>query len=273
MFRHLALRRSAARPPGQVPAGILRRTDPDRASDICGAIDPPHRPAAAGAPHRPGQSARRVSRQGRGLDRSDAARRLGEPRPRRRRIRASRRACGTTTRSIPNAGRIVTDDGRSSSTCRDDGKPALCFAAHLGNWELPAVMAAAHGLPSAVLYRMPNNKAVATRDRPHPRTADGPPDPQPRTGAAGNGRGARARRASRHAGRSAFLARRRRHVLRPPLQGQPDDRAPRPPVRLPGGRRARHPPARSPLPHRRRGTVRPAARRRRAASMCRNRRS
>ena len=43
----------------------------------------------------------------------------------------------------------------------DDGKPALCFAAHLGNWELPAVAAAAHGLPSAVVYRMPNNKAVA----------------------------------------------------------------------------------------------------------------
>ncbi len=30
-----------------------------------------------------------------------------------------------------------------------------------GNWELPAVAAAAHGLPSAVVYRMPNNKAVA----------------------------------------------------------------------------------------------------------------
>ena len=44
---------------------------------------------------------------------------------------------------------------------QNDDKPALCFAAHLANWELPAVMAAAHGLPSAVLYRMPNNKAVA----------------------------------------------------------------------------------------------------------------
>ena len=48
-----------------------------------------------------------------------------------------------------------------SHDLQNDGKPALCFAAHLGNWELPAVMAAAHGLPSAVLYRMPNNKAVA----------------------------------------------------------------------------------------------------------------
>lgn len=61
----------------------------------------------------------------------------------------------------PNAGRIVTDDSPVFDELQNDGKPALCFAAHLGNWELPAVMAAAHGLPSAVLYRMPNNKAVA----------------------------------------------------------------------------------------------------------------
>ncbi|HVV78180.1 MAG TPA: lipid A biosynthesis lauroyl acyltransferase [Pseudolabrys sp.] len=37
-----------------------------------------------------------------------------------------------------------------------DGKPALIFAAHLANWELPAVIAARHGLASAVLYRRPN---------------------------------------------------------------------------------------------------------------------
>jgi KDO2-lipid IV(A) lauroyltransferase len=43
----------------------------------------------------------------------------------------------------------------------EDGKPALLFAAHLANWELPAVAAAKHGLPSAVLYRTPNNAAVA----------------------------------------------------------------------------------------------------------------
>ena len=61
----------------------------------------------------------------------------------------------------PNAGRIITDDSPVFDQLQHDGKPALCFAAHLGNWELPAVMAAAHGMPSAVLYRMPNNKAVA----------------------------------------------------------------------------------------------------------------
>ena len=39
---------------------------------------------------------------------------------------------------------------------RLDGKPALIFAAHIGNWELPAVAAAAHGLDAAILYRRPN---------------------------------------------------------------------------------------------------------------------
>jgi KDO2-lipid IV(A) lauroyltransferase len=61
----------------------------------------------------------------------------------------------------PNTGCIVTDAAPMFEMLHDDGKPALCFAAHLANWELPAIAAAAHGLPSAVVYRMPNNKAVA----------------------------------------------------------------------------------------------------------------
>jgi len=44
---------------------------------------------------------------------------------------------------------------------RSDGKPALIFAAHLGNWELPAVIAAKNGLDTMVLYRRPNIGAVA----------------------------------------------------------------------------------------------------------------
>jgi KDO2-lipid IV(A) lauroyltransferase len=43
---------------------------------------------------------------------------------------------------------------------REDGKPALIFAAHLANWELPAVSAAKYGLTSAVLYRRPNITAI-----------------------------------------------------------------------------------------------------------------
>ena len=61
----------------------------------------------------------------------------------------------------PNNGRIKSDSVPLFDRLRTDGEPALCFAAHLANWELPAVAAAAHGLASAVVYRMPNNKAVA----------------------------------------------------------------------------------------------------------------
>ncbi|MEN3351092.1 MAG: Kdo2-lipid lauroyltransferase/acyltransferase [Bradyrhizobium sp.] len=43
---------------------------------------------------------------------------------------------------------------------RDDGKPALIFAAHLGNWELPALAAVAHGLDAAILFRRPNIEAA-----------------------------------------------------------------------------------------------------------------
>jgi KDO2-lipid IV(A) lauroyltransferase len=43
---------------------------------------------------------------------------------------------------------------------RLDGKPALIFAAHLGNWELPAVAAMAHGLDGASLYRRPNSASA-----------------------------------------------------------------------------------------------------------------
>lgn len=45
---------------------------------------------------------------------------------------------------------------------RNDGKPALIFASHLGNWELAAVAAVAHQLDTAVLYRRPN---IAAADR------------------------------------------------------------------------------------------------------------
>src|SRR5882672_1516351 len=43
---------------------------------------------------------------------------------------------------------------------RDDGKPALIFASHLGNWELPALAAVAHGLDAAILFRRPNSRSA-----------------------------------------------------------------------------------------------------------------
>jgi len=45
---------------------------------------------------------------------------------------------------------------------RMDGKPALVFASHLANWELPALAAVAHRLDAAILYRRPN---IASADR------------------------------------------------------------------------------------------------------------
>jgi KDO2-lipid IV(A) lauroyltransferase len=39
-------------------------------------------------------------------------------------------------------------------------RPAIVFSAHLGNWELPAVCAAACKLNTAILYRRPNNPAI-----------------------------------------------------------------------------------------------------------------
>src|SRR6201990_1180599 len=45
---------------------------------------------------------------------------------------------------------------------RLDGKPALVFTAHLGNWERPALAAVTHGIDAALLYRRPN---IASADR------------------------------------------------------------------------------------------------------------
>ena len=43
----------------------------------------------------------------------------------------------------------------------DSKKPAIIFAAHLANWELPGVVAARYGLDTTIVFRPPNNKAVA----------------------------------------------------------------------------------------------------------------
>ena len=50
---------------------------------------------------------------------------------------------------------IVADAAASERfhQLRHDGKPALIFAAHLANWELPALVATRHGLDTAVLFR------------------------------------------------------------------------------------------------------------------------
>jgi KDO2-lipid IV(A) lauroyltransferase len=139
---------------------LLRRSNPDRASDVCGMI---MRTLGPWLPvHRVGQANLRAA-----FPDKDAAW-----------IEATLRGAWDNLGRVageyvhlgqlwdfepehPNRGRIITDHVDLFMALRDDGKPALCFAAHLGNWELPALAAAAHGLPSAVVYRMPNNKAVA----------------------------------------------------------------------------------------------------------------
>ncbi|RDJ20591.1 lipid A biosynthesis lauroyl acyltransferase [Bosea caraganae] len=45
---------------------------------------------------------------------------------------------------------------------KDDEKPGLIFSAHLGNWELPAICAAAYDLETTAVFRAPNDPAIAS---------------------------------------------------------------------------------------------------------------
>jgi KDO2-lipid IV(A) lauroyltransferase len=65
--------------------------------------------------------------------------------------------------SRPDQGRIRIDpvDVALFIDMLTDGKPALCFSAHLANWELAALGPPAYRMDSAVVYRMPNNRIVA----------------------------------------------------------------------------------------------------------------
>ena len=58
---------------------------------------------------------------------------------------------------------IVADPATSERfhRLRNDGKPALIFASHLANWELPALVATKYRLDTTVLYRRPNIGAVS----------------------------------------------------------------------------------------------------------------
>jgi len=67
----------------------------------------------------------------------------------------------------PSSGRIIIspESIQRFVQLRDDGKPAIIFTAHLANWELPALAAAAYGLESAVLYRAPSIGAIDAQVR------------------------------------------------------------------------------------------------------------
>ncbi len=139
---------------------LLRRANPDRASNLAGGVARrigPWLPA-----HRIGQANLRAA-----FPEKDAAwieATLGDAWENLGRVAGEyvhMARIWDYDRNHPNAGRIQTDSEALFDLLQNDGKPALCFAAHLANWEIPAIAASAHGLPSAVVYRMPNNKAVA----------------------------------------------------------------------------------------------------------------
>ncbi len=138
----------------------LRRTNPDRASDLCGAVARRIGPLLPA--HRIGQANLRAA-----FPEKDAAwieatlREAWENLGRVAGEYVHMARIWDFDVSHPNTGRIKTDSLPLFENLKTDGQPALCFAAHLANWELPAVAASAHGLPTAVVYRMPNNKAVA----------------------------------------------------------------------------------------------------------------
>ena len=166
------------------------------------------RAVAAGAPHRPRQSDGGLSGEVARRDRDDPARRLGQPRPRRRRVRPYRPAVGL--RLDPRAAGTHHGFRRKRTDrvprLRDDGKPALIFAAHLANWELPAVAAHSYGIDSTVLYRRPNMPAHIRGRHRHARRLHGHAGADQPGGAAPARRGAGARLACRHAGRSILRA-------------------------------------------------------------------
>lgn len=60
----------------------------------------------------------------------------------------------------PGKGRIEVGKTDFSSQLRD-GKPALFFSAHTGNWEMCAICGAELNILDAVIYREPNNKKAA----------------------------------------------------------------------------------------------------------------
>ncbi len=139
---------------------LLRRADPDRASDVCGAVA--RRIGPSLPQHRIGQVNLRAAfpeKDKAWIEATlrDAWENLG--RVGGEYVHMARIAAFDPDH--PDASRVRTENEPMFLALKNDDKPALCFSAHLANWELPAVAVAAQNMPSAVVYRMPNNKAVA----------------------------------------------------------------------------------------------------------------
>ncbi len=63
----------------------------------------------------------------------------------------------------PDKGHFEVDGLERFLAIRDSGKPAILFSAHLANWEILAICAAAYDLDMTTLFRPPNNAFVAER--------------------------------------------------------------------------------------------------------------
>jgi KDO2-lipid IV(A) lauroyltransferase len=61
----------------------------------------------------------------------------------------------------PDQGKITVSGVDQFLALRDDGKPAVIFAAHLANWEVLGVVAAKFGLSSVIPFRAPGNIHLA----------------------------------------------------------------------------------------------------------------
>ena len=122
----------------------------------------------------------------------------------------------------PGNGRIEFDPRSAElyDRLRDDGKPALFFASHLGNWELPALAAAAHGLDTAILYRRPNIASADRIIREMRAVNMGTLIPTGRDAPYRLAQALQNRPACRHAGRPISDQRCRGHVLWPQDPGQ-----------------------------------------------------
>ena len=108
-------------------------------ANVGGAADADGRPVAAGASHRPRQSRRGISGEIARRDRDRSCAASGTISAASAPSSPISTGCGTTTASTAAAASLDSDETeRSRSRLRDDGKPALVFAAHLANWELPA---------------------------------------------------------------------------------------------------------------------------------------
>ncbi len=136
LLRTKARIRDATKPVGEAAVGALtigmlrttRYFDPIKTANLFGRIARSDRTAAARTKDRPRQSDGRVPGKIARGDRDHSRRRLGQSRPRRRRIRASRSHLGVRSRASrrqPHRNRAAHPE--LFAQLRLDGKPALIF--------------------------------------------------------------------------------------------------------------------------------------------------